>query len=81
MHTNFERLEILKNAAEISDFGYGVWAYDTWQRLNIEYFDETLTVGGIFWGLTPHGHTLGFYSPWRNSITLHTSLVRPSGAA
>ncbi len=57
MHTNSNsaRLEILKKAAEISDFGYGVWAYDTWERLNAEYFDGRLKAGGIFWGLTPHG--------------------------
>lgn len=81
MESDSERLEILKSAAGISDFGYGVWAYDTWQQLNAQYFDRQLIVGGIFWGLTPHGNSLGFYSSWRNSITLHTSLVKPSGAA
>lgn len=75
---NNEQLKILKSAAEISDFGYGVWAYDKWDDFNQQYFDGALTIGGIFWGLTSHGHALGFFERWRNAITLHTSLVRAS---
>jgi hypothetical protein len=70
--------EILRKAAEISDWGHGRWAYDSWSKLNDQLFDGRLKVGGIFWGLTPHGGSLGYYSPDRNAITLHTSLVMSS---
>jgi hypothetical protein len=74
-----EALAILKAAADISDWGYGRWAYEKWELFNYLYFDGALQPGGIVWGLTPHGHSLGYYEPWRNCITLHTSLVKPAG--
>lgn len=75
-------LAILRQAAEIADpGGYGVWAYDTWAEHNAAMFAGDLAPGGITWGLTPHGHSLGYYEPWRNHITLHSSLVAPRGDA
>ena len=71
--------EILKQAASISDGGYGVWAYDKWAEFNNKYFEGQLIVGGIFWGLTPHGGSLGYFEGWRNAITLHVSLIDPNG--
>lgn len=71
-------LEVLKAASDISDWGYGRWSYDKWETFNNLYFEGILQPGGIFWGLTPHGRALGYYEGWRNSITLHTSLIEPS---
>jgi hypothetical protein len=71
--------EILKRAAEIADGKYGTWAYDTWEVFNNRYFGGELIVGGINWGLTPHGGSLGYFELWRNSITLHISLIDPEG--
>lgn len=76
-----EKLDILIAAAQVSDFGYGEWAYRKWVELNEQFWNGQLEPGGIFWGLTPHGSSLGFYEPWRNAITLHTSLVKPKGDA
>lgn len=70
-------LDILKAAADIGDPGYGRWAYETWERLSILYFESTLEPGPISWNLTPHGRSLGYYEFWRNAITLHTSLLAP----
>jgi hypothetical protein len=72
------QLELLKSAADVSDWGYGRWAYETWERFDRDYFDSSLEPGGIYWGLTPHGGSLGYFERWRNSITLHTSLIKPS---
>ncbi|MBD1834653.1 hypothetical protein H6F61_18595 [Cyanobacteria bacterium FACHB-472] len=55
------KLEILKTAADISDWGYGRWAYEQWEIFNEQYWDGSLEPGGIFWGLTPHGQSLGSY--------------------
>ena len=75
-------LAILRQAAELADpGGYGVWAYDTWAEHNAAFFNGELRPGGIAWGLTPHGYALGFYEPWRNHITLHSSIVAPKGDA
>lgn len=51
------------------------WAYDEWERLNHAYFDNTLEVGQITWGLTAYGRCIGLHSGWRNHITLHQSLI------
>jgi hypothetical protein len=74
-------LDILKRAAAISDPGYGVWAYETWVSHNALYFNGELRPCPIQWGLTPHGHSLGYFSPDLVRITLHTSLVVPRSDA
>jgi hypothetical protein len=71
--------EILRKAAEIADGKYGTWTYDRWAEFNDRYFGGELIVGGIQWGITPHGRSLGYFEPWRNSITLHVSLIDPEG--
>jgi len=67
----------LRTAATTFFNGLGGWSYDKWEELNNLYFDGKLEAGSIIWGLTPHGHYLGAYSPMDNQITLHTSLVEP----
>jgi hypothetical protein len=67
----------LKTAGKTFFSELGEWSYDKWEELNDLYFDGKLEVGAIIWGLTPHGRTLGFYSPIDNQITLHSSLVEP----
>ena len=47
------KIEILKAAADISDWGYGRWAYERWEIFNEQYWDGSLEPGGIFWGLIP----------------------------
>ena len=74
-------LELLKKAARISDLGCNEWAYEKWEELNRAHFDNRLKVGAIHWGLTPHGHALGFYNATSNQITLHLSLMSPKGDA
>ncbi len=75
------RVVPLRTAA-LTLFGeLGAWAYDTWIEHNACYFDGRLTPGPILWGLTPHGHALGFYDRGRNAITLHPSLIRPGASA
>jgi hypothetical protein len=59
----------------------GTWAFDTFDELNALCFDGCLKPRPILWGLTPHGYALGFYSSGDGHITLHTSLIRPSGNA
>lgn len=56
---------------------WGAWVYDEWREHNGRYFADKLKVGGIVWGLTPHGRSLGYYQPGFNVITLHLSLVEP----
>jgi hypothetical protein len=72
-------LEILQAAAYISDGWYGLWAYQKWEDFNKVYFGGQLVVGGIYWGITPHGKSYGFFEGWRNGITLHMSLIDPNG--
>jgi hypothetical protein len=59
----------------------GAWAHDTFARLNAVCFGGLLTPRPILWGLTPHGRSLGYYSPGSRRIVLHESLIRPSGNA
>jgi hypothetical protein len=75
------KLNILKQSADISDWGYGRWAYEKWQEFNEKYWECKLNPGAIFWGLTPHGHDFGYYEFSRNAITLHSSLLRPKSNA
>jgi hypothetical protein len=58
----------------------GVWASNTWTRLNAEHFDGKLKYHGIVWGLTPHGHAYGHTSP-AGRVTLHPALLNPRGDA
>jgi hypothetical protein len=58
----------------------GAWAFDTWHEHNRRYFAGALAYDWIVWGLTPHGHSLGFTAPHgQGRITLHPSLVAPKG--
>jgi hypothetical protein len=59
----------------------GTWAADTWTRLNADHFGAKLRYHGIVWGLTPHGHLLGYTSNPDARITLHTALLNPKGNA
>jgi len=79
--TEDEKLELLKTAAKFTDSDCGEWAYQSWAKFNQEFFDNKLKVGGINWGLTPHGSSLGFYDRSRNLIVLHSSLISPKGDA
>jgi len=77
-----ERWEEMRVASEALWPGVGSWAYDVWADHNDRYFDNALEPAAIVWGLTPHGHALGSCShsqPTR--ITMHTSLLQPSGDA
>jgi hypothetical protein len=68
----------LKRAAAIFFSDLGEWSYDEWARLNSKFFGNTNEPGPILWGLTPRGKSLGSYSPTKNRIILHTSLVHKS---
>ena len=68
--------------AGVAFFGeLGGWAFDAFDELNALCFGGRLEPRPIVWGLTPHGKALGYYSGSDGLITLHTSLVRPSGDA
>jgi hypothetical protein len=58
----------------------GVWAADTWTRLNAGHFGGRLRYHGVVFGLTPHGGRLGHTSP-AGRITLHPALLDPRGDA
>lgn len=75
------KFDILREAAELSHPGFGTWLFDTWAHHNNRYFGDKLDVIPLIWGLTPHGHALGFYDPEFKRIVLHTSLLNPSGDA
>lgn len=75
-----EKFNILRTAADLMWPLDGAWSYDTWQAHNEAYFEGRLEVGGILWGLTPHGHALGHHNGLYNVITLHESLLRPSSS-
>jgi hypothetical protein len=55
----------------------GIWAADTWTRLNATHFDGRARYHGVVWGLTPHGHHLGHTSNPGGRITLHPALLDP----
>lgn len=71
----------LREASELSHPGYGAWLFDTWESHNQQYFNGQLMVIPIIWGLTPHGQKLGLFDSYPRRITLHLSLLRPSGNA
>jgi len=74
-------IDLLRDAAEVLWPGVGAWVHDEWQKHNQQYWDGRLECGGIVFGLTPHGRSLGCYESIPNRITLHTSLLVPSGNA
>ncbi|MCC0178045.1 hypothetical protein I4641_13755 [Waterburya agarophytonicola K14] len=64
-------LETLKAASDITDPGYGRWAYELWESHNENYFDGKLEPGAIHWGCPPAGHSAN-YDFTRNIITFST---------
>jgi hypothetical protein len=58
----------------------GIWAADTWTRLNTDHFDGQLRYRVVVFGLTPHGHAYGHTNP-SGRITLHPSLLDPHSDA
>lgn len=70
----------LKDFAKYCWGEHGTWAYNEWEKHNEKYFKSQLKIAGIVWGLTPHGHLLGYYSHWSNVITLHSSLIEPKSS-
>ena len=68
----------LRRAAATFFSELGEWSYDEWAGLNSKFFGNANEGGPILWGLTPHGGSVGYYSPMHNSITMHTSLVHKS---
>jgi hypothetical protein len=72
--STFEELKI----KAIKAFGdFGLWVYDEWKKLNDIFFYGENIVGEIIWGLTPQDRSLGYYSPDKNLIVLHRTLMRP----
>jgi len=62
----------------IKAFGnFGVWVFDEWKKLNDTFFYGENIVGEIIWGSTPQDRSLGYYSPDKNLIVLHKTLMRP----
>lgn len=53
-------LEIFKAASDITDPGYGRFAYETWESFNTIFFEDELRPGAIHWGLTPKGHLASY---------------------
>jgi hypothetical protein len=56
----------------------GAWAYEVFDFVNATYFAGALPWPHIVWGLTAHGHCLGFTRVGGSPpiITLHSSLLR-----
>lgn len=62
----------------IKAFGnFGAWVFDEWKKLNDTFFNGENIVGEIIWGSTPQDRSLGYYSPDKNRIVLHKTLMRP----
>ena len=62
----------------IKSFGnFGAWVFDEWKKLNDAFFYGENIVGEIIWGTTPQDRSLGYYSPAKNLIVLHNTLMRP----
>jgi len=59
----------------------GAWAHDTFSELNAQYFANAIPHAGIAWGLTPHGHLLGYTHRIDGRITLHSALLDPHSNA
>jgi len=68
--------ELKTNAIKV--FGnFGAWVFDEWKKLNDTFFYGENIVGEIIWGSTPQDRSLGYYSPDKNFIVLHKTLMRP----
>jgi hypothetical protein len=80
-YTESEKFQLLREVAQLYYPSVGPWTFDTWKDLNQKYFNGELKVGPIEWGLTKHGHALGYYSQQTNKITLHPSLLKPNSTA
>ena len=62
----------------IKAFGnFGAWVFDEWRQLNDTFFYGENIVGEIIWASTPQDRSLGYYSPHKNLIVLHKTLMRP----
>jgi hypothetical protein len=62
----------------VQSFGdFGAWAFDEWKSLNETYFNGKNIAGGIVWGSTPKGDSMGYYYAAENLIYLHRHLMRP----
>ena len=62
----------------VKAFGnFGAWIFDEWKKLNDTFFFGENIVGEIIWGSTPQDRSLGYYSPDKNLIVLHKTLMRP----
>lgn len=59
----------------------GTWAYDTFEKLNEQFFANRLSLPVIQWGLTPWGESYGYYMPSWHKIILHPSLLQKGGTA
>ena len=55
-----EILKILKAASDITDPGYGRWAYEEWERLNQNLFDGELKPVAIQWGFVSSGYPASY---------------------
>lgn len=67
--------QILKSSGKIMWGEWGAWMYDTWAEHNEKFFSGELKLGGIVWGLVPHGFGLGCYNIFCNVIVLHTAIA------
>lgn len=74
-----DKFQILKTAATATYGALGTWTYDSYAEINQRYFNGEIQINGVQWGLTPHGGSLAFYSPWFDTITLHQSLLESPG--
>ncbi|NEP19618.1 MAG: hypothetical protein F6J97_22460 [Leptolyngbya sp. SIO4C1] len=69
------KFKTLKTAAIVLYHDLGEWTYDTYADINRKYFGNAIALGGVQWGLTPYGSSIGFYNPKFDTITLHQSLA------
>jgi hypothetical protein len=74
-------LGTLRDAARLIYPGVGSMLYDWWETINEAYFGRQMTPPGIQFGLTPHGSHYGAWRGYEHTITLHRSLLDPSGDA
>ncbi len=74
-----DRFHTLRAAGVATYQDLGAWTYDSYAEINHRYFDNAVSLNAIQWGITPYGRLLGFYHPLFDTITLHQSLLEPSG--
>lgn len=74
-------LDTLRDAARLIYPGVGGQLYDWWETINEAHFGRQMTPPGIQFGLTPHGKNYGAWRGYEHTITLHRSLLDPSGDA